>query len=104
MEWTSKILSFDWDDGNRTKNWTRHEVSWLECENVFFNDPLFVLPDPTHSKQKERFHALGHTNHGRLLFISFTVRKERIRVISAREMSRRERRAYSEQKEKHPKV
>jgi uncharacterized DUF497 family protein len=104
MDITPTIISFERDDGNRAKNWTKHRVSWSECENAFFNDPLFILPDPKHSDKEERFHALGHTNNNRLLFISFTIRKERIRVISAREMSRRERRIYNEQKEKHSKV
>ncbi len=104
MEITPKIFSFEWDEGNKTKNWAKHRVSWSECESLFFNDPLFILPDPKHSDKEERYHALGHTNNNRLLFISFTVRKEQIRVISAREMSRRERRIYNEQKEKHTKV
>ena len=104
MDITTKIFRFEWDEGNKTKNWAEHRVSWSECENVFFNDPLFILPDPRHSNKEERYYALGHTNNNRLLFISFTVRKERIRVISAREMSRRERRIYNEQKEKYAKV
>lgn len=104
MDITSKIFSFERDEGNRTKNWAKHRVSWSECESLFFNDPLFILPDLKHSKKEERYHALGHTNNNRLLFISFTVRKEQIRVISAREMSRRERRIYNEQKEKPTKV
>ncbi len=104
MDITRKIIGFEWDDGNRTKNWIKHRVSWLECENIFFNDPLFILPDPKHSDKENRYYALGHTNKNRLLFISFTVRKERIRVISAREMSRRERNIYNEKKEKNTKV
>jgi uncharacterized protein len=104
MDNTSNISSFEWDEGNKVKNWAKHRVSWSECENIFFNDPLFILPDPKHSDKEERYHALGHTNDNRLLFVSFTMRKERIRVISAREMSRRERIVYNEQKEKHSKV
>ena len=104
MDITKKIFKFEWDEANKTKNWAKHRVFWSECENVFFNDPLFILPDPRHSNKEERYYALGHTNNNRLLFISFTVRKERIRVISAREMSRRERRIYNEQKEKYTKV
>ena len=99
-----EIISFEWDEGNRAKNWTKHRVLWQECEDVFFNEPLFILPDIKHSGKEERYHALGHTNKDRLLFISFTIRKERIRVISARDMSRKERSIYNGQKEKYPKV
>jgi uncharacterized DUF497 family protein len=99
-----EIISFEWDEGNRVKNWTKHRVLWQECEDVFFNEPLFILPDVKHSDKEERYHALGHTNRDRLLFMSFTIRKGNIRVISAREMSRKERNIYNEQKEKYPKV
>ena len=99
-----KPAEFEWDEGNRAKNWTKHRVLWQECEDVFFNEPLFILPDIKHSDKEERYHALGHTNKDRLLFVSFTIRKGNIRVISAREMSRKERNIYNEQKEKHPKV
>ena len=99
-----KILNFEWDQGNKTKNWLKHKVLWTECENVFLNDPLFISPDLKHSDKEKRYYALGHTNNNRLLFLSFTIRKERIRVVSAREMSRKERRIYNEQKEKYPKI
>ena len=104
MDLTFKTLSFDWDEGNKAKNWTKHKVLWQECEDVFFNDPLFIFPDIKHSEKEERYQALGHTNNKRLLFISFTIRKEKIRIISAREMSQKERKIYNEQKEKHTQI
>jgi uncharacterized DUF497 family protein len=87
---------FDWDEGNLVKNWERHRVSASECEQIFFNRPLVTSSDPQHSAEEVRFFALGHTDGGRLLFVVFTVRKQRIRVISARDMSRKERKVYEQ--------
>jgi len=89
---------FDWDEGNATKNWVRHRVSRPECEEVFFLAPL-VLEDVGHSQDERRYLALGETAAGRHLFVAFTIRRDRIRVISARPMSRRERRAYEQARE-----
>lgn len=90
------IIGFDWDAGNQEKNWLKHRVARLECEQIFFNEPLFVDPDIDHSCREVRFRALGSTNSGRLLFLSFTVRNGFIRIISARPMSRLERKIYEE--------
>ncbi len=90
---------FAWDSGNADKNWGRHGVTQGESEEVFFNRPVLVAPDPTHSQTEPRYAALGQTSAGRLLTIVFTIRGTLIRVISARDMSRRERRSY-EQEEK----
>jgi len=87
-------VGFQWDKGNLLKIWERHGVVPLECEGVFFNEPLVALPDERHSKQEVRFYALGKTDGGRLLFVAFAIRGRLIRVISARDMSRRERRIY----------
>jgi len=92
-----KITGFDWDDGNRQKNWEKHRVSSGECEEVFFNLPLFLQDDSEHSQREPRFYVLGHSNAGRLLFIAFTVRKDKIRVISTRDMSRKERAFYEQE-------
>jgi len=88
-------IGFDWDEGNTSKNWLKHKVTPSECEQVFFNQPLVVLDDPKHSKNETRYYALGQTDLKRTLFIVFTVRNNMIRVISARNMSRKERRAYN---------
>lgn len=90
---------FDWDDGNSEKNWLRHQVSRSECEEVFFNLPLVVHEDREHSEEEDRFLALGQTDTGRLLFVVYTFRGERIRVISARDMTPRERRWYEHDSE-----
>jgi uncharacterized DUF497 family protein len=89
---------FDWDDGNLEKNWELHGVPFWEAEEVFFNEPLLIRADAKHSKQESRYVALGQTESGRLLFISFTVRRSLIRVISARDMTRTEVRTYDQSK------
>ncbi|RLB75009.1 MAG: BrnT family toxin [Deltaproteobacteria bacterium] len=88
---------FDWNEGNTDKNWLKHKVSSSECEQIFFNHPLLIQDDIIHSKTEQRFYALGQTNLKRFLFIAFTVRNNLIRVISARDMSRKERRVYSDE-------
>ena len=85
---------FEWDEGNLVKNWERHRVSASECEQIFFNRPLVTAEDPRHSAREARFYALGHSDAGRRLFVVFTVRERRIRVISARDMNRKEREVY----------
>ena len=95
----SGCTGFDWDDGNFDKNWSGHRVSPFECEQVFFNQPLIVSPDEAHSKKEPRFYGLGQTDTGRALFVVFTVRRHLIRVISARDMTRKEREAYASHEE-----
>jgi uncharacterized protein len=85
---------FDWDDANVEKNWDRHRVAFWEAEEIFFNEPLLVRSDIGHSERERRYLALGHTDTGRHLFISFTIRRHLIRVISARDMTRKETRTY----------
>ena len=85
---------FDWDDGNVDKNWDLHHVAFWEAEEVFFNEPLVIRADPAHSGGESRYVALGRTDSGRLLFLSFTVRRSLIRIISARNMTRRESNTY----------
>ncbi len=93
---TRQVNGFEWDEGNRDKNWIKHRVSSGECEEVFFNLPLIIVDDAKHSEVEQRYLALGQTNSDRLLFLSFTVRDNKIRVISARDMSRKEREVYDQ--------
>ena len=90
------FTGFDWDDGNSEKNWIIHRVSRAECEEVFFNQPVLVRDDEKHSGTELRWHLLGKTNQGRLLYVVFTIRGELIRIISARDMSKKERSVYNE--------
>jgi len=100
MEEISRCTGFQWDEGNCEKNWEKHRVSRFECEQLFFNKPLLVYKDEQHSLAENRYYVLGKTNQNRELFIVFTIRDDQIRVISARSMSRRERRCYENAKEK----
>lgn len=103
MRVPAEFVGFDWDAGNRDKNWAKHRVSDSECEEVFFNQPLIRRHDPGHSGEERRFRALGQTDTGRRLFVAFTMRGKLLRVISARDMTRRERRfctTYEEHEEK----
>ncbi|MBK8870444.1 MAG: BrnT family toxin [Elusimicrobia bacterium] len=90
---------FEWDKGNLDKNWLKHRVAPYECEQIFFNQPLIVAEDERHSRSEPRFFALGQTDAGRPLFAVFTVRRHLIRVISARDMSAKERGAYKNHEE-----
>jgi uncharacterized DUF497 family protein len=85
---------FDWDEWNAEKIWTKHQVSRAECEQVLFNQPLVVGEDAEHSQEKMRYYVLGQTDKGRELFLVFTIRENLIRIITARDMSRKERRIY----------
>ena len=93
----TRISGFDWDDGNARKN-DKHGVSTAEAEQIFFNEPLLLIIDTKHSQGESRFHALGQTDEGRALHITFTLRKagEKIRVISARDMHKKERTIYEQ--------
>jgi uncharacterized DUF497 family protein len=90
----AKCTGFQWDEGNATKNWDKHDVSQAECEQVFFNRPLIVKSDTEHSRAEARYVVLGRTDESRLLFVAFTIRGFQVRVISAREMTSNERDRY----------
>ena len=94
-----ECTGFDWDESNTLKNWERHKVTPEEAEDVFFLEPLVVRGDAGHSSREKRYRALGRTSRGRLLFVAFTVRRKLIRVISARDMNRREAEEYRRHEE-----
>ena len=100
----SEIVEFDWSGGNNVKNLLKHNVTVREAEAVFLNKPLYVAPDVQHSTYEERFFAFGQTFENRKLFIAFTVRDARIRVISARDLSRQERKRFQDEIEKTTQV
>ena len=87
---------FQWDKGNERKSLEKHDVSKEEAEQIFFNQPLLLLADKAHSLDEPRFHALGRTDANRKLHITFTIRGQFVRVISARPMHRKERGYYEE--------
>src|SRR3990172_3020925 len=94
----TKIVGFDWDAGNERKSVDKHRVSQSEAEQVFVNSPVVITLDIKHSQDETRLQALGKTNEGRLLHVSFTMREggTRIQIISARDMHRKERSDYEE--------
>ena len=91
----SGLLGFDWDEANWRKSELKHGVAVGEAQEVLLNVPLCRI-DPRHSKDEQRYVAMGVTNEGRRLFVAFTIRRSRVRVISARPMSRKERMLYEE--------
>lgn len=90
------LAGFEWDEGNSEKNWRAHAVTRAEAEEAFGNAPVVVAEDVRHSQDEPRLTLLGRTNADRYLFVAFTVRETRIRVISVRSMSLRERRRYGD--------
>jgi uncharacterized DUF497 family protein len=93
---------FDWDEGNSDKNWHLHSVTDGESEEIFFNQPLIVVSDQTQQSKESRHRALGRTDSDRKLFVAFTIRGNKIRVISARDMTASEERRYAEKVKRDP--
>lgn len=90
----SKVVAFEWDKGNIDKNLKKHDVSNQEAEEVFFNKSIVFSEDKKHSTTEKRYMLWGKTNTHRKLTIFFTIRNNRIRVISARDMHKKERGEY----------
>jgi hypothetical protein len=94
IERLRRCSGFDWDDWNAGKNWEKHQVSNGECEQAFFNPPSVAMLNHDHADDEDRILLLGKTESGRKLFVVCTIRGDFIRVISARNMTRREREVY----------
>jgi len=96
MPAVASVIGFEWNDGNARRSVEKHAVSQAEAEQIFFNEPLIARTDDKHSDIEQRFHALGQTDTGRLLHVTFALKKGGvlIRVISARPLSRTERTRY----------
>lgn len=88
------VVGFEWDDGNRDKNLVKHKVTNAECEEAFADECRVVREDTVHSKVEVRHYLVGKTKRGRSLYISFTTRLDLIRVISARDSNKKERKLY----------
>ena len=91
-------IGFDWDKGNTDKNLIKHKVRNEECEEIFFDPEKRILRDPLHSDKEQRHIVIGRTKKQRILFIVFTLRKRKIRVISARDLNAKEVYFYHEKK------
>ena len=104
MKTLPKPIAFEWDKGNINKNLIKHNVTDKEAEEIFGNKPLKIFKDIKHSEKEQRFVAYGKTDSNRSLVIVFTLRKEKIRVISARNQSKKERREYEKEIKTNTKV
>ena len=104
MAWTGQFDGFDWDEGNSDKSRRKHGISIEECEQVFSNTPILFLDDLKHSADEERYIAMGQTDAGKKLFVVFTLRTGKVRVISSRAMDKKERRFYEEGVKKNSKI
>ena len=100
----NNIEGFQWDEGNIEKNRLKHNVLNSECEQVFFNKPLIIANDIKHSQKEKRWYVLGRTDSDRKLFVVFTIRNNLIRIISARDMTKKERKIYNEEIKKHSRI
>jgi len=96
LEALKAVKEFDWNKGNIDKNWVKHKVSAKECEEVFLNKPLILFDDEKHTAKEKRYGVFGITNQKRKLTIIFTIRNNKIRVISARNQSKKERKNYEQ--------
>ncbi len=94
MKKLPRPITFEWDTGNKDKNWQKHKVDAKEAEEVFFNKPFLSVLDEKHSGKELRFQALGETNDNRKLFVSYTIRSNKIRIISIRDMNKKEKNIY----------
>ncbi len=90
-----KIKGFEWDKGNREKNKVKHNVTHHECEQIFYNKPLMLFADESHSEKEIRFGAFGKTDNKRKITVFFTLRNNILRVISARDQSKKDREIYA---------
>lgn len=94
---------FQWDRGNKSKNYQKHHVTDQECEEVFFDQNKKILKDILHSDKEERYILLGPTKENRILFVVFTIRSGKIRVISARDLNKKEKK-FHEEKTEYPEI
>ena len=100
--WRARLdacVGFDWDVWNAGKNWDLHQVTPEEAEEIFFHEPFLVAGNLRHSSGEKRYQGLGSTSRGRKLFVSFAIRRQLIRVVSVRDMNRREREQYERYEE-----
>ena len=93
-----KPVEFEWDSHNQEKNWHKHKVDYKECEQAFKNLPIIIFEDLKHSHLEPRYTLFGKTDNKKLLSITYTIRNNKIRVISARDQNKKERSKYEKAK------
>ena len=89
-------LEFKWNSKKFQKNMSKHGVSFIEAATVFSDSLSMTYGDPDHSDEEDRFVIVGLSSSGKLLMVSHTYRNDLIRIISARKLTRRERKQYEE--------
>lgn len=104
MKLLARPVKFEWDKGNINKNLAKHKIKNEEAEEVFVNQPAVLLKDKKHSQKETRLMILGKTDKERQLSVIFTRRGDKIRVISARPMSRKERKLYEQKAKKYTQI
>jgi uncharacterized protein len=92
-----EVSGFEWDKGNKNKNLIKHNVANEECEEIFFDQNKIIMKDIAHSESEERYTLIGKTKQKRLLHIVFTIRKDRVRIISARNLNKKHYRLYEKE-------
>lgn len=92
----SKITGFEWDKGNVDKSYQKHGITPNEAEEIFFDEDQLVFEDKKHSLKERRFDIIGKSTKSNILFIAFTIRRNKVRIISARKASFKERKKYEE--------
>lgn len=100
MKILDKYIEFEWDKGNIDKN-MKHGVADKESEEIFGSRKKVFMKDEKHSLKEERYMIWGKTNTGRKLTVFFTLRNNKVRIISARDMNRKERNAYEKKVQNH---
>jgi len=96
MQRLGRIRGFEWDKGNIDKSYQKHGITPTQSEEVFLDENLRVIKDIKNSQKETRFIALGRDFEKKFLFVVFTFRGDKIRIISARPMNKKERRKYEE--------
>lgn len=90
------IEGFEWDENKAQQNLAKHDVSFVEAATVFLDSLSVTVDDPDHSQSEQRYIIIGYSNRGRLLVVVHVDRGDNIRIISARQATRYERRIYEE--------
>lgn len=101
IDW-GRTKSFEWDKGNVDKSYQKHGITVNQAEEIFLDENLGIIKDIKHSQKEKRFIALGKTSKNKLLFVIFTIRKDKIRIISARIASKKERSRYEQKTKENP--
>lgn len=100
----SKVEGFVWDKGNIDKSYQKHGIKPDEAEEIFLDKKLGVEKDIKHQEKEERYIAIGKTLKGKILFVVFTFRDSKIRIISARVANKKERILYEKEAQSNTKI